>query len=275
MAEAKEEKTVTKNQMLVALKKKQAALVAGAKAPKKPGYMDDSAILMKLGIEEKVRKTYPARVSKIEFSFAKEDTNRPAFRFYYMIESQDPRANGTVVNNYFILEEASNQDGEVWRTLEEAASEVCGEFESIGEDVTHWKDPMSNMMDAAERITKEKPQIMLTIGAYKNKKGVLVMTKTPSPFADNSDLDAADEAGDDTVESSEETSSDDNDPSVWVGYWIEFEHESVEGTVRMKVTAYDPESDTFSGVDENNEEWSGDYAIPATHSFIQSDNQAD
>lgn len=259
-AKQKEDKQVSKAAFLAALKKKQGAIVQGAKKERQT-YLDDEGILKKLGISDGERKTYNARVSKIVFSFAKDDTNRPAFRFFYVIESDDPRVNGTVVNNYYILEQGVKSNGKVWQTEEEAAARIMGEFQGIGDDTMSWKDPIAQGVDAAEYHTKNRTPISLTVSAKKNDKKELKMYKYPSPVQlanDNSDLD----------QSSDE---EDFDPSVWNGVWIEFEHEAVEGKVRMKITGHT--DDSFTGVDENNEEWSGDYAIPFEYSFEESTNQ--
>lgn len=260
MAKDTEEKTVTSAAFLAALNKKKAALVKGAKEERRTGYLEDSAILAKLGVEEGDRKTFPASVSKVVFSFAKDDTNRPAFRFHYIIESADPKANGTIVQNYYILEEGVKQDGTVWQTEEQAAAKISGEFQGLGDDTSGWG--VEDFVTASQKHTKDKTPISVTVSSYRNKKDELKMNITPNPVADNAPADNSDlDAGDDF------------DGNAWVGTYIEFEHESVDGKVRMLVESYDAETDTFTGTDDNGEEWSGDYAIATTHPFEQSENQ--
>lgn len=262
MAKEQDDKSVTPAAFLAALNKKKAALVKGAKTERRVGYLDDKSILMKLGVEPGVRKVFPASVSKIVFSFAKDDAARPAFRFSYVINSTDPKANGTVVSNYYILEEGVKQDGTVWQTEEQASEKIAGEFQGLGEDTAGWTT--EDFVTAAQKHTKDKTPISVTISSYVSKKdNEPKINVLPNPIdddaapADNSDLD-----GDDAFDGNE-----------WVGLYIEFEHESVDGRVRMLVESYDAENDTFIGVDDNGERWEGDYALPTTHEFEQSSSQ--
>lgn len=265
MAKEQEDKSVSTAAFLASLNKKKAALVKGAKEERRQGYLDDAGILAKLGIEEGMRKSFPASVAKIVFSFAKNDTARPAFRFSYIIDSTDPRAKGTVVSNYYILEEGVKADGTVWQTEEEAAAKIAGEFQGIGEDTSGWT--VEDFVKAAQQHTKDKTEMSVTVSCYRNKNQELKLNVTPNPAlgdsapADNSDLD--------------DESDDDFDGNAWVGFWIEFQHESVEGTVRMLVEAYDVDSDTFTGTDDNGEKWEGDYAISTQQEWAASETQGE
>jgi hypothetical protein len=261
MAKEQEDKSVSPAAFLASLNKKKAALVKGAKTERRVGYLDDKSILMKLGVEPGVRKTFPASVSKIVFSFAKDDTARPAFRFSYIINSTDPKANGTVVSNYYILEEGVKADGTVWQTEEEAAAKIAGEFQGLGDDSADWGT--EDFVTAAQKHTKDKTPIQVTISAYISKKdNEPKINVLPNPIdddaapADNSDLDG-----------------DDFNPTEWIGAYIEFQHESVDGTVRMLVESFDEETQCFIGVDANGERWEGDYALAIDHPFIESPSQ--
>lgn len=264
MAKEPEDKSVTPAAFLAALNKKKAALVKGAKEERRVGYLDDKSILMKLGVEEGVRKVFPASVSKIVFSFAKNDTARPAFRFSYIIDSTDPKAKGTVVSNYYIVEEGVKSDGTVWQTEDEAAAKVAAEFQGLGEDTLSWGNDLEQYVTAAQKHTKDKTPISVTVSCYRSKKdNELKINVLPNPISDDSA----------PTDNSDLDDTDDFDGNEWVGLYIEFQHESVEGTVRMLVEAYDEESDTFIGVDDNGERWEGDYALETTHDFILSENQ--
>jgi D-alanyl-D-alanine carboxypeptidase len=257
MAKAQEEKTVTTAAFLASLNKKKASLVKGAKEERQTGYLEDAAILTKLGVEEGDRKTFPASVSKVVFSFAKDDTARPAFRFHYIVDSSDPRAKGTVVQNYYILEEGKKQDGTVWQTEEQAAAKIAGEFQGLGEDTSGWT--VEDFVTAAQKHTKDKTPISVTISAYRNKKDEIKMNVTPNPVADSAPADNSD--------------LEEFDGNAWVGVYIEFAHESVDGTVRMLIESYDADTDSFIGVDDNGERWEGDYAISTSHEFVESESQ--
>lgn len=260
MAKEADDKSVTPAAFLAALNKKKAALVKGAKTERRVGYLDDKSILMKLGVEPGVRKVFPASVSKIVFSFAKDDTARPAFRFSYVINSTDPKANGTVVSNYYILEEGVKQDGTVWQTEEQASEKIAGEFQGLGEDTAGWT--VEDFVTAAQKHTKDKTPISVTISSYISKKdNEPKINVLPNPIdddsapADNSDLD-----------------QDDFNPLEWVGAYITFEHETVDGTVRMLIESYDEATECFIGVDENGERWEGEYALPSNHPFNYDEN---
>lgn len=265
MAKTEQEASVTPAAFLAALAKKKAALVKGAKEERRQGYLDDAGILAKLGIDEGMRKSFPASVSKVAFSFAKGDAARPAFRFSYIIDSTDPRAKGTVVSNYYILEEGVKSDGTVWQTEEEAAAKISAEFQGIGDDTKGWGH--EEFLAAAQEHTKNKTEVSVTVSCYRNKNNELKINVLPNPAlgdsapADNSDLDESEPA-------------DDFDGSAWVGYYIEFQHESVDGTVRMLVEEYDEASDCFIGTDDNGEKWEGDYAISTQQDWAASETQA-
>lgn len=258
------EKTISKAQFLKALDKKAAVARTAATAERKTGFATDHDTLAKLEIPPGESKTFPAKVSRILFSFAKDDANRPAFRFNYGIVSDNPKYNGTIVGNYMILEEGKDKKGEIFRTEEQAQEQVFGEFQGLGEDTAAWTknprvNPLALAVEAAEQHTKEKTDISVNVRHWVSRdgksSGMNVFVKGLLAN-DNSDLEA--------TEPEETDEATEADPLDWIDCVVSFistvDNESV---VRAKVTAYNADNDNFDLIDENNEIWDGDYAIPA------------
>jgi hypothetical protein len=246
------ETQVSEAAFLKVLNTKKTAAAAAAKTERK-GFLDDSAVLDKLGIASGESKTFHGSVSKIVMDFAKKDKNRPMFRFVYVIASDDKSANGTVVNNNFIIEDGVNKEGVVFRTEAEVLENLFQEFQSLGEDTTKWvKDPCGEAAKAAKLHTKEKTPVSITVKHWDNgkKSGMNVYANTV-PVSDNSDLE--DEVNE------EEADDSDFDPEDWIGGYVTFTSEEY-GNVRMLVSSYDADTETFSGTDDNGDDWEDEYA---------------
>ena len=264
-----EDKQVSEAAFLKAFDKKKAAAKAAAKV-ERAAFLDDSAIMEKLGLKANDRQTFHGAVSKITFSFAKNDSNRPMFRFAYVLVSDDKAANGLIVSNNHIVEESKDKEsGEVWRTEEEALENLFGEFQGLGEDTTSWDDPLKASVAAAKKHTADKTPISITLHHYVSRKGTHglgVKVNGPLGDDDNSDL----EDSDDT---SSEESSDEFNPDDYLGGFVEFDNDDY-GHIRIQVTSYDAENHTFSGTDSEGQAWEGDYA-PNADSVEWSEDQTE
>lgn len=243
---AKEEKQVNEAQFLKSLNKKAAAAKAAAKAERPSGIMTDAMIMKKLGLEDEGDSiTLAARVSKIQFGYAKKDTDRPYFRFAYALSENSPNTDegkGMIVSNYHELTEAE-KDGEVWRSEEQAFEQLFFEFQAIGESTKDWKDPVQEALKAAKRHTAEKTEIQVMLSVYAKRDGSVGLNIRPDTVApaDNSDLE------------DEEEGDDEGDLNDFVGGWVTWTDD--EGSVDFKVTAYNEEEETFTGVDEDDDEY--------------------
>jgi len=267
---ATEDKQVSEAAFLQSFNKKKASADAAAKSARPSGFLDDKQTLAKLGVGPNERKTFQGMVSKIVLSFAKNDANRPMFRFAYSITSDDRSIDGTVVSNQYIIEEKTKKDtGEVWKTEEEAEAEVYYEFQGLGEDTSRWgKDARAKAVKAAKDHTKAKTPVSITIAhwtkgegaSYKSGMNVII---NPALDDSNSDLD----------DTTEEAPDDGFDSADWIGGWVTFESDEY-GTIRMKVESYDEESHTFSGTSDTNERWEEDYA-PSADVVEWAENQDD
>jgi len=258
-----EDKQVSEAAFLKSLDKQRATAAAAAKTARRTGFPDDHEILEKLEIPVGQSKTFNAAVSAIKFSFAKDDANRPAFRFQYVVVSDNMRYNGVQLSNYYILEAQAPTDKWKGRTLEEAQAELFGEFQGLGEDTSGWAaDPRVNPLATAVQVAKEhtaaKTPITLTVQHWeskdKQKTGMRVTVKGPIADADNSDL-----VTDEEVAQTEATDS--FDPNQWLNAIVDFkdlEGKPIKGQIESFV------DDTYSHVvivDQNNELWEGEYAV--------------
>jgi hypothetical protein len=246
MAKAEKDTQVNEAAFLKSLNKKKAAAKAAAKADRPTGMLDNAAIMARLGLEEENdRITVSARVSKIQMGFAKKDTNRPYFRFAYSLTENSPNSNkgkGLIVSNYHELTEAT-KDGEVWRTEEQAYEKMYFEFQSLGEVTKDWDDPLAMAVEAAKKHTKNKTEIQISLSVYSGEKG-LGLNISVVNVLDNSDIEDSDE----------ESEDEDEVPfSEWVGGWVTWTDST--GSADFKVESYDEDNDTFSGTNEDDEEY--------------------
>lgn len=255
MAKDKQEDTqVNEAAFLKALNKSKAAAKAAAKADRPTGILDDQAILTRLGLTEPEQSvTINGRVSKVQMGFAKKDTARPYFRFAYVLTENSPLTNkgkGMILSNYHELTEAE-KDGEVWRTEEDAYEKMYFEFQALGETTKDWADPLVEAMKAAKEQTKNKVEIQIRASAYEKSKGGLGLNVSVVNVLNNDDL------GDDTDAADDTDAEDEGDVplSEWVGGWVKWE--DADGAVEFLVDSYDEDADTFTGTDEDGEEWTG------------------
>jgi hypothetical protein len=250
MAKAKEAQ-VNESAFLKQLNKNKQAAKVAAKSERPSGILDDAAILDRLGMTaEEERISIPAKVSKIQPGFAKGDTNRPFFRFAYVLTDNSPisgKGKGMMLSNYHELTEGT-KDGEVFRTVEEAFEKLFYELQGIGENTKSLEkddEIMSKTLDLAKKHTANKTEVMLSISTYKRGNGNLGINITPNPLSvDNSDLD---DKSDDSEES-------DFDATEWIGGWVTWTDD--DGSVDFCIESYDEDSHTFTGKDENGDEYS-------------------
>lgn len=243
-----DDKQVNESAFLKALNKKNAAAKVAAKAKRPSGILNDQEILDKLGIDSPGQSiNVPGRVSKVQFGYAKNDTNRPYFRFAYSLSSNSPlseKGKGLIISTYHELTEAE-KDGEVWRTEEQAFEQLFFEFQGLGEDTESWSNPVKKALERAKYHTSEKTEIDIRISSYLKGNGTLGMNISAQAVAtDDSDLE------DDEEEEGEEEELDNSD---FVGSWVTWEDD--EGAVDFLVESYDEESETFSGKDEDGDEF--------------------
>lgn len=272
-----EDKVVSEAAFLKSLDKKKAALSAAAKTKRPDGYQDDKAILDRLGLAIDESGTFNAQVSKITFSFAKGDQNRPMVRFAFVIMSDDRKKNGTVVSWNHILEEGTTKEGNVFRTEEEASENLMFDLQGLGEDTESWKESETNkkIMEACKRHTKEKTEVSMYIkhwasytaaGKLKNEGGNF---RINGPIGDVEEAGEEDEVPEDedeeTEEEGEEEEADEEegtfDANEWIGGWVKFKDKKF-GDIRMKIDSWDEETECFSGTDTNGDVWDGEYAVP-------------
>lgn len=304
-ASKKEEKQVSEAAFLKSLNKKKAVLKAAAKTKRREGYQDDEAIAKRLGLEPGESGTFNASVSKIGFSFAKNDANRPMFRFSLVIMSSNKKANGTVVSWNHILEEGrSKETDEVFRTELEAAEAVMADFQGLGEDTTEWDEDevMEKALEAAKYHTKEKTEVSLYIKHWTktNDKGEIVKAglnyRINGPIDDDEGTEEdeeqeeeeleeeeteeeeteeteEEESEEESEESEEESEEGEFDPDEWIGGYVTFKDKEF-GNVRMKVTAYNEKKHAFEGIDQNGDVWDGKYAV-SVDKVEYDDNQDD
>lgn len=251
MAKAKQEAQVNKSSFLKSLNKKKTAAKAAAKSERPQGILDDNAIMQRLGLDAPGDSvTLDACVSAIKLGFAKKDQNRPYLSFMYSITSNSPHTNvgkGLIVSNYHELTEASNDKGEVWRTEEEAFEQLFFEFQGIGETTTDWQDPLSEAVDTAEKLTKDKTALSITLSVYEKKRDKsLGLNVRPNPInVDNSDLDED--------EDNDEGNEEEDSYADWVGYEVVWKDD--EGEVTFEVASYDEQGETFTGKDSEDDEY--------------------
>ncbi len=263
---AKEDTQVNESAFLKSLNKKAAAAKAAAKAERPTGMLDNAAIMARLGLEEENdRITVNARVSKIQIGFAKKDTNRPYFRFAYSLTENSPnsgKGKGLIVSNYHELTEAE-KDGEVWRTIEDAYEKMYWEFQALGENTMDWTDPMAMAVEAAKKHTKDKTEIQLQLSVYSGNKG-LGLNISVVNVLNNDDL------GEDTEESDEEEETEGEVALAdWVGGWVTWTDST--GSADFCIDSYDEDNNTFSGSDEEGNE----YTDAPTSECEWCDNQRD
>lgn len=283
-----DDKVVSEAAFLKALDKKKTALAAAAKTKRPEGYQDDTAILQRLGLAIDESGTFNAQVSKVTFSFAKGDQNRPMVRFAFVIMSEDRKKNGTVVSWNHILEEGvSKKTNEVFRTYEEACENLMGDLQGLGEDTESWKESEVNkkIMEACKRHTKEKTEVSLYIKHWASYTESGKLKNEGANFRINGPIGDVEEAGEEdeeapedeeeveeedeeTEEEGEEEAADEEeeeegefDPDEWIGGWVKF-HDKKYGDIRMKVDSWDEDTQCFSGTDSNGDVWDGDYAVP-------------
>lgn len=242
-----DDKQVSDSAFLRSLNKTKAAAKAAAKEKRGDGIPDDSEIAARLGLAfpnnagQGDSITLSAKVSVIQQGFAKQDTNRPYFRFAYVISEDAPttgKGKGTMLSNYHELTEGKNKEGEVYRTIEDAFRNCMFEFQGVGEETDAWDDPVKSALACAKKHTKEKTPVRVQVSTYKSQRGSTGISVRVSPddsAKDNSDL------GEDSDDA--EFNADD-----WVDGWVTY-----DGT-DFKVSSYDEDADTFTGEDEDGEE---------------------
>ena len=285
-----DDKKVAKSKFLASLKKNKTASKKAAKEKRPDGILSDEAIAARLGLQfpspgdkgESV--TLEAELSVVAAGFAKDDANRPYYRFAWTIQENSPhtsRGKGLQVSDYFELTEGKSKDGTVYRTVEEAYESLYFAFQGAGIDTEEWSDPDAEAFAAAEALTKEKRTVSLTITSYCSKKGTEGVSFRGSFLEDmapddNSDLENDEEETEDT-ETSDEPDEDSNsdeggeeefNPDDWIGGWVDWTDD--EGTVRGKVNSYDESDDTFNITDEDGNEYDA-----ASDQCEWSENQGD
>lgn len=255
----KEETKVSEAAFLKSVSKLKSDAKTAAKKEKPTGILTDSQILEKLEIAKGDAKTFQATCTKVSMSFAKNDPNRPAFRFNYTIQSSNKAYNGTQVSNYHLIEEGKNKTtGEVFRTMEDTLASLFYEFQGIGYDTASWTDPLVDAVNAAKEITKDKPDVSLTIkhGTDKEtKKKSYLNIYVNSIASGNADLQTEDQEEEDGEDGEGTFNAEE-----WIGAIVEFDNEEY-GHVVLTVESYDEDTHTFSGTDSNGEPWEGDYAV--------------
>jgi hypothetical protein len=250
-----EEKQVSKAAFLKSLNSKKAAAKAAAKTERK-GFLSDAEIAAKLGLGDGDRMTTPGKVSKIVFYFAKNDSARPAFRFVYVAVSDDKNINGTTFSKNIIIEEVNTPNFS--KTEEEAMEELFQEFQGLGDVTAKWTDPLADAVEAAEQHTKDKTDISLSINCFKRKSkpgqplGIGVYPN-PARATDNSDLEDDEEEYEDADE-------------TLVGKWVTWTDDA--GSLDFFAEAYDEDSDTYSGKDEEDNEYT---EVPASECELAED----
>lgn len=273
---AKEEAQVNESQFLKRLNKNKAAAKAAAKAERPTGIMDDSQIMEALGLtEEGDRITLSARVSKIAFNFAKKDTNRPYFQFRYAFTANSPNSDkgkGLIVSNYIELTEGVSNSGEVYRTEEQAYESLFYEFQGIGDDTKGWTDPLKEALASAKKHTAEKTEVTVTVSVYKsNRTQELGMNIRVNPLlTDDSDLEDEEPDNEDIESSEEENEEEEGSYTDWIDGWVAWTDD--EGTVEFQVESYDEDSNTFSGKDEADDEYTD---VPADECEWAEDQRED
>lgn len=259
------EKKVTKAAFLKAMNKDKTAAKAAAKTERK-GFLDDGALADKLGLKAGDRLTTAAKVSNIRFYFAKNDTARPAFRFAYVCVSDDKHINGTTVSNNIILEEVDTPKFQ--KSKEEAYEDLFGEFQGLGEDTKSWDNPLEEAVEAAEYHTKEKTNISVTLNCYAKAAGGVGIGVTPNParMTDDSDLEEEEEEEEyEDVEEEEEEApkktrgrAKKKKGGELVDKWVTWTDD--EGSLDFFAESYDEEEESYTGQDEEGEE----YTAPAS-----------
>lgn len=272
-----EDTKVAKSAFIAAMQKKRQALATAAKTERKVGYMEDIDILNKLGLEPNEKRTYPATVSKIVGSFAKQDPDRPAFRFHYVLGGEDPNARGTQLSNYYILEETD------YNTLEEVAKRITDEFQGIGIDTRSWTPDnlIEQIYDAMETVTKNKPAVNVGVVHYITKKSEskLILNVYPerkTAPANNSDLVAF--TNKQTAPAPQPVPAPQRtrnapaatlsvDPTVYVGKVVEFDWQYENGPARVTLSIHGFGPSGYHGIDSFNEPWDESFPLPFNHPF--------
>lgn len=279
-------KQVSEAQFLKAMDKKKTVIKAAAKSKRPEGFQNDKDVLHRLGIEIGDSATFTAQVSKITFSFAKGDANRPMFRFAFVIVSDNKKHNGAVVSWNHILEDAS-ANGEVFRTTEQATQNLMYDLQGLGEDTESWPEAELNkrILEAIKRHTKEKTEVSLNIrhwASYEDDNETIknegANFRINGPIGDDDageedeeyeEEETEEEEGEEeteeeeTEEETDETEEEgDFDPEEWIGAYVTFKDKQY-GDMRMKITAWNEDTETFDGIDQNGDVWDGDYAVAA------------
>lgn len=250
-----EEVKVSEAAFLKSLNKNKQAAKAASKKERPSGSVDNATIMARLGLTaEGDRVSIPGRVSKIQMGFAKKDSNRPYFRFAYVLTDNSPHSGqgkGTIVSNYHELTEATNNEtGEVWRTVEEAYEKMYFEFQGIGVNTSELGDDMPKLLAIAKEHTAAKTPVQMSFSVYASEKRGLGLNISAYPVnVDNSDLKEDDTSSDESEESDVFNADD------WIGGWVTWTDD--EGSVEMKVTSYDEDTETFSGEDEEGSTYEG------------------
>jgi hypothetical protein len=249
---AKQEAQVSEAAFLKSLNKNKQAAKVAAKAERPSGILDDAAILARLGLTaEGDRISVPARISKIQFGFAKKDANRPFFRFAYSLTDNSPmngKGKGTIVSNYHEVTEGVKADGEVYRTIDKAYENLFFELQGCGVNTAPLGEDLSKVLEVAKKLTADKTPVQLSISVYSGSKG-LGMNVTPNALVvDNSDLDEEDDSDD-----PDDGDSDEFDGNEWINGWVTWTDD--DGSVVMKVSSYNEDSNTFNGEDEDGNEY--------------------
>lgn len=275
---ADEKVQVNENDFLKNLNKHKKAAEVAKKAERSSGILDAKALAKRLGLEPGDEITLGGTVTKITFGFAKQDKSRPYFMFNYSLSDNSPntgKGKGLIVNNYYEVSEGKDKDGEVYRTIDQALERLFFEFQALGEDTASWTDPMKQALTCAKEHTKNKTPIQLSISMWENdedpdskkyKTGLnyrVVNVENNDDLEDSDDEEYEDDDSEDS-EDSEEESDDDSDsesdeddefnPEDWIGEKVKWEDD--DGAVEFTVKAYDADTNTFSGVDDDGDEWS-------------------
>lgn len=219
-------------------------------------FLTDEEVCNLLDLDEKVKKIFNAKLTRINSGFDKNGV--PYMSVNFIVAEGEHR--GTPFSKYHSLDDKDKE------RYQREVDSICRIYQTVGIDTHSWDDAKvaENIFDTAEQLNADKPgvKVALTryVGANGDRLNISYIGKTSDSMHDAADEVEHDEA--DEVEESEEIEeteeeteeeSDDADWSEWVGY--EATTDLGEGAVTVTTKEFDAEKGSFTVTDENGEDW--------------------
>ena len=231
-------------------------LKESAKKTFSANFLSDQEVCDLLDLDEKVKKVFNAKLTRINTGF---DKNGIAYMSMNFIIAEGEHR-GTPFSKYHSLDD---KDKTVY-TRE--IDSICRVYQTLGIDTHSWSDAKiaESIFDTADTLTASKPGVKVGLTRYVGGNGdrlnisFIGQTNNSSQDATDEIEHDADEVETEEVEEAEEAeaeaeASDDTDWAEWVGY--EATTDLGDGEVTVTTKEWDADKGAFTVTDENGEDW--------------------